>query len=162
MELWKCAVGQEKCVFGGKPRIDGRKGRGKLWDNLSRIVKMGLLCRSILRVRHWLRRGIGGARQRTKHRLNGKWVRVFRTILQASRHRINHRTLEIRLSLSFRTQLLQGSARGCCEPTIDSCCSQLQKSHESSFDPAQNNKRNAKRESVYEWILTLLCFLRDD
>ena len=63
----------------------------------------------------------------------------------------HHRTLEIRSS--FRTQLLQGIGSGCCEHTIGSRCLQLQKSHESSFEPAQKNKRNAKREGIHEWLL---------
>ena len=73
------------------------------------------------------------------------------TILQASRHRTHHWTLEIRSS--FRVQLLQGIDRGCCEHTIGCRYLQLQKSHESSFEPAQKNKKNAKREGIHEWIL---------
>ena len=66
------------------------------------------------------------------------------TILQAGRHRTYHWTFESRSS--FRPQLLQRCGRRRCKHTDGCSCLQLQKSHESSFVAAQNNKREAGKE----------------
>ena len=78
------------------------------------------------------------------------------TILQAGRHRTYHWTFES--SSSFRPQLLQRCGRRRCKHTDGCSCLQFQKSYESSFVAAQNNKREAGEE----WLFTYQSCLRDD